>query len=360
MNIKNGSYHIEDVEFLLKDLSHLDIEQDNETRERLRNEGIHYSEMLPIEYIPNREYIDIYEKLLEKYSFELALNTGILANRILKNKGQDIVLVSLARAGTPIGVLLKRYFKKIFKINLFHYSVSIIRDIGIDVNAILYIKKKHPNSKIQFIDGWTGKGAITKELKKASKDFKEKYDIKLEDDLAVISDPGYCSECYSTREDIVIPSGLLNSTVSGLVSRTVYNEKWIGIKDFHGAKLYRDALEEDRSLEFIEKISKEFISVKDMAKKQSEEPYNKEITWKGMEFVKKLKKEYNIDSIHKIKPGIAETTRVLLRRVPWKIIVKDKTDFDTKHILLLASEKSVEVLEYRYMPYRACGIVKKV
>ncbi len=34
------------------------------------------------------------------------------------------------------------------------------------MNAIEYIVKNHPSSKIQFLDGWTGKGTISKNLKK--------------------------------------------------------------------------------------------------------------------------------------------------------------------------------------------------
>ena len=48
-----------------------------------------------------------------------------------------------------------------------HYSVSIIRDRGIDENALHYIYRTHPEGKIQFVDGWTGKGAISIELTKA-------------------------------------------------------------------------------------------------------------------------------------------------------------------------------------------------
>ncbi len=41
---------------------------------------------------------------------------------------------------------------------------------------------------------------------------------------------------FGTREDFLIPSACLNSTVSGLVSRTVLNDDLIGPADFHGAK----------------------------------------------------------------------------------------------------------------------------
>ncbi|EQG76368.1 hypothetical protein QKA_1853 [Clostridioides difficile DA00165] len=63
--------------------------------------------------------------------------------------------------------MAKRYIRSKYNISLPHYTISIIRDKGIDMNAIEYIVKNHPSSKIQFLDGWTGKGTISKELEKA-------------------------------------------------------------------------------------------------------------------------------------------------------------------------------------------------
>ena len=62
-----------------------------------------------------------------------------------------------------------------------------------------------------------------------------------------------------------------------------------------------------------------------------------------------------------IKPGIGETTRVLLRRVPWKILINEKyaDDISLKHIFQLAEEKNVEVVLYPLENYRACGIIKE-
>jgi hypothetical protein len=51
---------------LLKDLSDKVEEQDNETRERIIQNGGHYSEMLPIEYKPKDEYMEVFYKILEK------------------------------------------------------------------------------------------------------------------------------------------------------------------------------------------------------------------------------------------------------------------------------------------------------
>ncbi len=43
------------------------------------------------------------------------------------------------------------------------------------MNAIEYIVKNHPSSKIQFLDGWTGKGTISKELEKACDELNVKF-----------------------------------------------------------------------------------------------------------------------------------------------------------------------------------------
>ena len=63
--IFSGSYSKEDVVFLLKDISNLIVEQDNEFRENAIQSGIHYSEMLPIEYTPSKEYMDIFYSTLQ-------------------------------------------------------------------------------------------------------------------------------------------------------------------------------------------------------------------------------------------------------------------------------------------------------
>ena len=69
------------------------------------------------------------------------------------------------------------------------------------------------------------------------------------------------------------------------------------------------------------------------------------ITKIGDEDVKMIKQKYDIDDINFIKPGVGETTRVLLRRIPYKILVDDLNDEKLRHILILAEEKNVEVEE---------------
>src|SRR4051794_22268920 len=113
MTVKNnyqltpmGSYPAEDVTFLLKDLSDVMEERGTEDREEAIQSGVHYSEMLPIEYKPTPEYMEVYRHSLEEYAGKLAIAVGVVAEEIVSKKGKDIVLVSLARAGTPIGILI--------------------------------------------------------------------------------------------------------------------------------------------------------------------------------------------------------------------------------------------------------------
>jgi len=351
-----GSYSKKDVVFILKDISNHIQEQDNEQREKIMQNGGHYSEMLPIEYFPKEEYMDIFYKTLEDTKEKVAKAVAQVGELIFREKGEKTVIVSLARAGTPIGILIKRYLKFRYKIDLPHYSISIIRGKGIDINALKYILNHHNEEGIQFVDGWTGKGAINSVLKKALLEFQQKYGIKISDKLAVLADPAYCAELYGTREDFLVPSACLNSTVSGLISRTVLRDDLIEENDFHGAKFYREWLERDLSNLFIDAISEIFPSIQiDKTKLYA---IDKKVYNQGIKEVKEIKDKYNIGDINLIKPGVGETTRVLLRRVPWKILINDMDNPHLKHILILAREKQVPVEIYNNMTYSCCGLIK--
>lgn len=359
---KFGSYDREDVIFLLKDLSKIALEGATEEREKKIQGGEHYSETLPIEYNPPENYLELFWKTLHDYKDKVALCTAIVAEQIYRKHGKQTVLVSLARAGTPIGILIKRYLKWKYDVTLPHYSISIIRDRGIDENALHYMLQTHKGFALQFIDGWTGKGAISIELTKNCEGFYQKYHIRLDDTLAVLADPGYCTSLYGTREDFLIPSACLNSTVSGLVSRTVLNEEYIKQNDFHGAKYYQELEPYDVSNHYLEEITEAFQKVTPVLIEENinNNLLDQTVDFRGMKEVLTIKEEFHIDSTHYVKPGVGETTRVLLRRVPWKILMKDPDSPYVQHIMLLAKERGVEVISYPNMSYTCCGLIKKV
>ncbi|MNB84092.1 Cysteine protease StiP precursor [compost metagenome] len=357
-----GSYPPSDVTFLLKDLSSVALELGTAEREKAIQSGVSYSEMLPVEYQPTEQYIGLFRETLQESAAKVALAVAVVSERIVAQRGTEgTVLVSLARAGTPVGVLIRRYIAEAYGAELPHYSVSIIRGKGLDMNAIRYILQQHgTDANLQFVDGWTGKGAITRVLKESCIAFYNRYGVRLSDDLAVLADPGHCSGTFGTREDYLIPSACLNSTVSGLLSRTVQRNDLTGPEDFHGAKFYKEWLEHDYSNVFIDAITPYFASVRETAVAAAGEmgASPPEISWRGMQDIITLQEHFGIDNINLIKPGVGETTRVLLRRVPWKIIVDTKDNPNLRHILLLAEERNVPVEEYPGLAYSCCGIIK--
>lgn len=355
------SYSKEDITFLLKDVTDDFTESTLEEREQAVQAGAHYAERLPIEYVPSQEYTKLYHATVEKTKSYLGSLVGLVARRIHMNAGtDDIVLVSLARAGSPIGILIRRYAQQILGMDWPHYSVSILRDKGIDEKAMEAICGKHPGSRIQFVDGWTGKGAIQKELTKSVALLNEKNGWSLKDDMAVLADPGACAVLFGTREDFLIPSACLNATVSGLVSRTILNEKYVGKDDFHGAKFYAELLQDDLSNDFINQVTAEFKGTADAVKKAAESsPATAERTWQGMREVEEIgDKMYSERDYHLVKPGVGETTRVLLRRSPWKVYVRELDNPDVQHILILAKEKGIEVEEVPTLFYQAIGLIR--
>ncbi|WPP41866.1 cysteine protease StiP family protein [Paenibacillus hunanensis] len=356
-----GSYRADDVVFLLKDLSDVQLERGTEEREEAIQTGTHYSEMLPEEYQPTEEYVGLFHKALEHSATQVALAAGVVSECMMRKRGRQLVLVSLARAGTPVGILIKRYMQQVYGLDVPHYSISIIRGKGIDENALKYILQQHGTDvQLQFVDGWTGKGAIRRVLMQACRQFQERYGVQLSDDLAVLADPGRCSDTYGTREDFLIPSACLNSTVSGLMSRTVLRSDLIGEHDFHGSKFYRHWLEQDLSNLFVDRISACFAAVQQEAVERAtallEQPEPGD--WQGMEDIRSIQEQFGLNDINLIKPGVGETTRVLLRRVPWKILIDREDNPHLQHILHLARERGADIEIKPDMTYACCGIIK--
>jgi hypothetical protein len=345
-----GTYHSDDVIVLLKDITGLITPLGTQEREKLIQSGIHYSEMLALEYEPTPKYMEIYKLALNRYSNITAQAVERVAQQIWNDKGESTALVSLARAGTPIGILIKRYIEQKYNVKISHYTISIIRGKGIDKNALNYILSRHSADAIQFVDGWTGKGAIKSVLNEALKDYPQ-----IKSDLAVLSDPAYAAEKCGTHDDFLIASSCLNSTVSGLLSRTFLRTDIIGKDDFHGAVFYENLKDKDVTYEFIDEVVSHFTFQIDY----KSEPIS--LDMRGLNEAETIRKAFGINSINYVKPSIGETTRVLLRRVPWKILVYSLDDNENLgHIYQLAKEKNVEVNKYPLKNYKACGLIKEM
>jgi hypothetical protein len=350
----SGSYEPQDVTFLLKPVSLAPV--DVATKERLIQSGRrHYSEMLSPESVPGPEYLRLYEEALARNAARLAQDVVSLAGALARRtEGRpELVIASLARAGTPIGVLLRRALGRM-DVPAHHYSISIIRDRGIDMEALRFIAARHDPRDVVFVDGWTGKGTITRELHSSLAG----RPLGFAPFLAVVADPAGCADLAPSDEDYLIPSGLLNAIVSGLVSRSVLNAELVGAHDFHACVYYSHLASQDLSRHFVDRV--DHIMQGLTPRPIPADPARKQQRAAACEaMVAQLMGELGLADRNRIKPGVAEATRAVLRRVPDRLLIRDRDDPDVAHLVHLAEERGVAIHK---LPgahgYRAVAVIR--
>ena len=355
----HGSYRKEDVQFLLKPIRIQAIE-DPEIKERLIQSGQkHYSEMISPERVPGALYISMFHKAVCENGPRMARDALALAANIAQLREGEITLVSLARAGTPVGVILRHLMERRFARQTAHYSISIIRDRGIDTRALDFVLDRHPAASVFFVDGWTGKGVIARELEKYISQYNVARGTSLSGNLFVLAD--LCGAAYwaASAEDYLIPSSILNSTISGLVSRSILNEQ-IGAEDFHGCVYYKDFEADDLSVWFADLVIGQAMTMslpmQDGIERASAQRAARNALSEA--YVRRAMARYEIEDVNLIKPGIGEATRVLLRRVPRELVLRESDAPEVAHLWVLAAEKRVSVSFDRELPYHAVSLIR--
>lgn len=350
----SGSYVSGDVDFLLQPVN---IEMTPvELKEELIQSGKrHYSDMLSQEPEPTTWHLDLFEKALETGSTRLATEVIMLAKSLIKRFGDTpIILTSLVRAGVPLGVMLQQTLRKMGKTS-YHYGISIIRDRGIDSEALSWIEQRHGTEGIVFVDGWTGKGAITGELIRS---LSGRKGYPAQPRLVVLADPCGCAWLSASDEDWLIPFGIMGAPVSGLISRSIWTEEGFhGFVDCQHLKQYEcSRYLVDTVGKVIDTLINNAIPLATFKEQQSD------LKKLSENVVNSLANKYDISNINRIKPGIAEATRAVLRRVPDHILVREITDPDVALLVYLAQEKNIAVIEAGQAlgQYRAVTIIKKV
>ncbi len=352
-----STYSPEEVSWLLTDLSGAELEMPVTHRDDRIRAGMHYAESLPVEYRPSADYLALFQVLLRQAARRVAYMVGVITETVLATRGVDVVLVSLARAGTPVGILMRRWGQQIHHLSAPHYTMSIVRGRGADLVALRYLARHHDPARVIFVDGWTGKGTITRELGRtlahAATD-----GLCFPAQLAVLADPGCCAHIYGTRRDALIPSACLNSTISGLISRTVLHSTLVGPDDFHGAKFYPHLAQADLSNHYLDAISGHFGEVADAAARRARglaaSPRPPRHT--GWAAARRIGAIHGVEDMNFVKPGVGETTRALLRRVPWKVLI-NHTSPPLPHIRLLASQRRAHLLEVDDLPFSCVALI---
>ena len=211
----SGSYTPDDVQFLLKPITMQDTPV--HIKEALIQSGQkHYSEMLTHESLPPADYLDLFYQAMDLNQQRMAEHLLVLAERIVATRRHGITLVSLARAGTPVGVLLKHVLKRYFNTEAVHYSVSILRDVGLDQNALRFILQRHAPESLVFVDGWTGKGVIAGNWRTAYGILQVSDGVAIPAELYVLADLSGSAAVAASSEDYLIPSCVLECDNIGL------------------------------------------------------------------------------------------------------------------------------------------------
>ena len=373
-NYGSGSYLPCDVRVLL-DIVDKDAVADVPVSEKealIQSGQRHYSDMLTLEQAPTAMHEQLYAQALDQGAQRTASDIANLAytlKQIFNNKvnsERPLVLISLVRAGLPIGVLLQRALADTdsgYHLPSKHYGISIIRDRGLDSVALQLILQAHPNSPIVFVDGWTGKGAIYQELAHSLEPFNNPTHINFASffhqgaaviPLLTLADPAGVAWLAASEEDWLIPSGLLNSTVSGLISRSLYTKSDEGL---HRCVFYDDLVTVDRSLAFIDAIDtlRQSLTVPARLLTTYHQP-----RYQTAALIDSLAEQYKITNRNRIKPTIAEATRAILRRDPEQVLLATSDHPDTVLLRHLCGQRDIEirVLGDKILPYQAITIIK--
>ncbi len=377
-NFGSGSYLASDVTVLL-DIVNKDAVADVPVHEKealIQSGQRHYSDMLTLEQAPTAMHEQLYLQALAQGTARVATDITNLAYtlhdifRDSVTEQKPLLLVSLVRAGLPIGVLLQRALADSdheYALPSKHYGISIIRDRGLDPIALQLILDHHPDSPIVFVDGWTGKGAIYQELASSLEPFNDDHHAHFAAifhqgkdviPLLTLADPAGVAWLAASEEDWLIPSGLLNSTVSGLISRSLYTEPQSGL---HRAIFYDNLVESDHSLGFVEQINSARQQLATVWTAPKVLPTFRQPRYSTQKIIDKIAADYEVSNRNRIKPTIAEATRAILRRDPERILLASAAHPDTVLLRHLCRDRNIEisVLGAKILPYQAITLIKQ-
>lgn len=351
----SGSYLPGDVEFLLNPVQIAMTSVDQ--KEQLIQSGTrHYSEMLSQEPEPTDWHLTLFNQALDQGAERLAREVTMLAQALINQfPTTPIVLTSLVRAGVPLGVMLQQVLRSLGHTS-YHYGISIIRDRGIDGAALEIIEARHGCEGIVFVDGWTGKGAITGELIRS---LAQRPGYPAQPRLVVLADPCGRAWLSASDDDWLIPFGIMGAPVSGLISRSLWSESGL-----HGCVQCDHLAQYDCSQQLVDTVVRyaQQLDISTLPQCQPNAFPQQQLIARSEAVLSLLADRYQVDSLNRIKPGIAEATRAVLRRVPDHVLVRSVTDPDVALLVYLAGQKNIPITEAgdELGQYRAVTIIKKV
>lgn len=356
----HGSYAADDVTFLLKPIP---ATPSNLQQLTASVSAIDYAGLIASETPPGREYITMFKDALALTKVRLARHVARVAYQIAREKQGEIVVTSLVRAGTPIGVLLHRALLALGRKSV-HYSISATRKRGSDPSSLDYIIAHHNPEGIVFVDGWTGKGYIAAELAHAVSDYNRTRGVNIDARLAVLADLAGVAGFAASAEDFLVPAAMLRSIVCGLISASMVDPEGAGENTPDCCLYYAHLLEHDMSRYFVDYVWTEVSrQLSDLSNRHTDwsDAARRETKRVSDEFVDEMMRRHGIIERNHVKPGICEANRALLtRNNSMMLILRGDSDNASQltNLVYLAQQKEVEIDVDPLMPYSAAVLLK--
>ncbi|OLV17871.1 cysteine protease StiP domain-containing protein [Deinococcus marmoris] len=311
-------------------------------KEALLRQGVSYGTLLTPETRPSAVQMAAYHDALTRNGPRMAELIASLTAHLLAHVPQP-VLVSLARAGTPVGAAMTRFARRRGQ-KLPHHTLSIIRGSGIDREALRRVQGAHPGGTLVFVDGWTGKGSIWGTLV-------DSLPGDVPPLLAVLSDPAGVASFAATHDDLLLPHAALNATISGLLSRTFVDAESQIEQKLHGVRTEDHLRPDDVTGEYLAALDA-FDTGIDLPLSPGPRPV------RPYDAVLALAAGLGVHDPHLVKPGVGEATRVFLRRQPAGLLLRDARHPDTHHLSELARAAGIPMTVHPELPYLAAALIR--
>jgi Phosphoribosyl transferase (PRTase) len=155
------------------------------------------------------EFWQILKPTLHNKKLEIAGAQLATAISKFEPDGNKIIFAAILRAGVPLVDWLTRLFP-----NSLGVQISLFVGFGIDQVAIKRLQEIFPTRKIIFVDGWTGKGGVAREII-----------INELGTLAVLIDPWGWANFAGCQEDLFCPTACFTGPTTLGFSRTFFTSK---------------------------------------------------------------------------------------------------------------------------------------
>jgi hypothetical protein len=143
----------------------------------------------------------IMSSLASRGPYLAGLHDRLLDGIIKKVKPEKLLLVGILRAGLFVSVgLAQRLQARNYRVPV--VAVGLFHEAGIDKAALERISEDYPDRIPVFVDGWTGRGVVARELKSCLP----------ESILATLVDPGHHGDLWGTDIDTLVESAHFTAT----------------------------------------------------------------------------------------------------------------------------------------------------